>query len=1097
MSKKEVENNREFYCFISYKHRNGDKFSRDDEWAEALAFSLTQLHIPTDTKPPIDDEAFIHLNPKDDVVYPVFRDYEVLNAGGEFSQRIVSALDHSRKLVVIISDEMIIDQEKLVNRKKTNDDEKRYENAWCFREVFCFLKKHTLDDIIPVYIGTQNSIQDIIPSILTGGVRKYDIKNGKITAKQETEYFTLLKYWKKRNITLVYSSGVQKSIKDLQGTIAAKIAAYIFGADADQFRNYQMAEEERRQAEKKKRRVQIISGIILGFFTIVFLLLSLLNNTSQIYLGKARQDLSDGNRKVALENSLRAYSLWPTTKELTKIIWESLDPSAPYLTFESDVALSKTTNEFAVIREKQYVDIYDSKTLSIIKTYDVGHGYSLKYSPIGNKLAVYSKKDLTIIDRNTDSIIRKAPFKTDIHNVCFSQNGVYIYCDGLENVYKLPDLETAIINRPHIPYYSYTYSNSEGSFMGTDDKLALITKAYNISGRMPSDTLWAISVYDLSNKVRYKNLVYEERNKADIYKEMPDSVSFLGTYSNQPFFFYSTPHRVYFIKLTDSLLIDAGWHRFENPVQGWFVSAESLARSWNSSPIKIVASIKDRDGDNFILTDHRGFKFKLSAQHDINIISPGFAEEKMVSFYKRRILATQDTLILFNDNSNNLYLETYAPNDRQSFGLPLKGIRSDNEAEYAIQKYDGFQIVSEIHNDITGKIVKSFVYMKRDLRELQLPTIIKGMNIHYLSSDLNYALVSYNKQFGIYHYKTRDFIPVCSTTRHSSLQDRPIYQKGELLYVLSISQNQSNYFDVVEVNLATKQNKTLLSNIQDVSSLSEGIISVHRQGNTFLIDLNHSEKIEEYFGLLDIKKDKGFYSITRRTNITENSYSSKQENQLFNSSIYLKTTPASEDDAFVYSTSKGKYVFELRFLSQNKWHDTVKYTFLDSDNLTPIVEITGDVDYYSFSGISSDDRYFFYGRNGVLVIYDLEKRREIPTTFRIDRENIEHVTIYKDYLFFPGNTFKVINLSDGNEIMSLPEMFLKRTNLSVSFSPDKRWLLVGENLFDLDNKKMMSNTIPIDKDRILTNEYIVYRNKVIVLPHKKNLVKLAKQQRNN
>lgn len=1100
MSKKTDENNREFYCFISYKHRDGEKFSLDDKWAEALAFSLTQLHIPSDTKPPIDDDAFIHLNPKDDVVYPVFRDYEVLNAGGEFSQRIVSALDYSRKLVVIISDEMIIDQEKLIDRKKPYDDEKRYEKAWCFREVFCFLKKHSPDDIIPVYIGTQNDIQDIIPSILTGGLRKSDIKNGKITAKQKTEYYDYLNYWKNRNITLIYSSGVQKSIKDLQGTIAAKIAAYIFGADADQFRNYQMAEEERRQAEKKKSKVQILSGVTIGILTIVFLILSLLSNSSQVYLGKARQALSDGNRKEALQNSLRAYSMWPHTQDLTKIIWESLDPSAPYLTFESDVAISKETEEFAVIREKQYVDIYDHKTMSIIKTYDIGHGSLLKYSPIGNLLAVYSKKDLTIIDRSTDSIISKKPFKREITNVCFSQNGFYIYCDGLEQAYKLPDLETAVFSHPEIPYYSY-YSNSEGSFLGTDNKLAFITKAYNISGKLPSDTLWTISVYDLSKKERFQNLVYKgnsySRKKADIYKEMPDSVSFIGTYSNQPFIFFSTPHRINFLRLTDSLLIYNGWHRFDYPVKGWYASAESLVTSWNNSPIKIVSSIKDREGDNFILTDQRGIKYRLNSHHNIITSSPGFAEANRVSFYKRKILATQDTLNLFDDYSGNLFLGTYAPNDNQSYSKPLKGIRSNNKAEYAIQKLNGFQIVSEFHNDITGNIVKSFIYMKRDLRELQLPSIINGMNIHYLSPDMNYALAAYKKEFGIFIYKTREFIPVCSTTRHSSVQDRPIYQKGEMIFVLSISQNQSDCFDIVEVNLANKQNRNLLSDIKEVSFITDGIISVHKQDNTIMIDLNHPEKKVEYSGLLDIKKEKGFYSISRRTDISNNSYSSIQDHQIFISSIHLKTMPASENDAIVYTTPKGQYVFELRFISQNKWHDTVKYTFLKAETLTPVVEITGDIDYYSFRGISSDEKFFYYVKNGVLVIYDLEKGREITTTFRLDREKIEQVAIFNNLLFFPGNTFKIIDLSNGNEIISLPELNFNRRNLSVSFSPNKRWLLVDENLIDLDNKQVMSNSIPIDDDRILTNEYIVYYNKVIVLPHKKNLVKLAKHQQNN
>ena len=313
---------------------------------------------------------------------------------------------------------------------------------------------------------------------------------------------------------------------------------------------------------------------------------------------------------------------------------------------------------------------------------------------------------------------------------------------------------------------------------------------------------------------------------------------------------------------------------------------------------------------------------------------------------------------------------------------------------------------------------------------------------------------------------------------------------------MSISQDQSG-FDIVEVNLSTKQKRNLISDIDRVSIISDGIISVHKQGKTYFIDLKHPEEKVEYSGLLDIKKEKGFYSLSRRTNITNNSYSSIQDHQIFLHSIHLKTIPTSEDEAFVYTTPKGKYVFELKFISQNKWHDTVKFTFLKTETLTPVVEIIGDIDFYSFRGISSDERFFFYVKDGVLVIYDIEKGREITTTFRLDREKIEQVAIFNNLLFFPGNTFKIIDLSNGNEIISLPEMNFNRRNLSVSFSPNKHWLLVDENLIDLDNKQVMSNSIPIDGDRILTNEYIVYYNKVIVLPHKKNLVKLAKHQQNN
>lgn len=1107
------DKNQEYYCFISYKHKNNGKFEKDQSWAEKLegSFHRTKISVP-----PVAERTIIHGTSDDSNEYigRIYRDFTNLSAG-YYSEEILTGLNSSRKLVSIVSNEMLDDQNEAVEKAQKSGKEDIYGDAWCYKELRDFISfpTHTLDDVILVYIGNRTEFSlDLVPALLLNNHAISKIKQvfpdsdrndafHRMTPEEQHRF--LEEYWEQRNAILVYKEGERVGLSDL---IAAKVACNIFGLKGEgaqafiSFREQQLAKEE---AERKRAKSQRLSALIIGITIIVFLVVSLLGNASQVHLGKARRELSEGKRKVALDNTLRAYSLWPLTGDITKTIWASLDPSIPYLAFESDVAINNVSNEFAVIRDKQYVDIYDFSTLSIIKTYDVGHGSSLRYSPAGNKLAVFSKTDLTIIDRNTNNLIRKAPFNKDIHSVCFSQNGAYLYCDGLEEAYRLPDLETVIFCHPQIPYYSYTYSNSEGSFLGTDDKLAFITKAYNVSGRSPSDTLWAISIYDLNRRTRYNNLEHAgksySRQAADIYMEMPDSVTFLGSYSNQPFFFLASAHRISFLQLIDTSLIDRGWRRYSHPVQGWTASMESLVTVWNEKPVRIVASMKDRGGDNFVLSDQRGIKFRLNNRREIETLSPGFAEANKVCFYERRFLATQDTLVLLNDNSGYLFLGNSAPWNERLSGTPLGGVRLDGAAKYAIQKHKGFQFVSEIHDGPAGKMVRSFMYLKRDLRELQLPILGKGMYISYISPDLSFAFVSFNKESGIFNLKTREFISFSSSTSYSNVQDHPLFQKGESVYILSKSKNQSGNNDVLVINLATKRSRVLLSDISDVILLSEGFILGHREGKTVLMDLNHPEEIEEYPGLLDIKKEKGFYSLSRRTNITKNSYSSIEDDYVYNTSVHLKTKPKLESDGavFVSTTPKGGYVFEFQFINRDSWHDTVKYIFLSSDSFLPYAEIISDADLYSFRGISPNEKYFFFARNGVLVIYDLDKKKEYTTTFMIDKEKFNHVAVNDNFLFFPGNTFKVIDLSNGNEILSLPELGFKWGNLSVSFSPNKRWLLVGENLIDLENKQIVSNTIPDGQDRILTNEYVIYRNKVIALPYKRNLIKLARSHQVN
>lgn len=1088
----------DYYAFISYKHKKEDgQFEADSRWAKRLKIELEMMHI---SSPPVDSASII--NEYDNTVSQVFRDDDVLS-GGELTPAIQKALQSSKLLVIILSKQMVKDQNhwEEVSRKEKDILEAAFQagtiteeeyqekldkvpKAWLKEEFNLFTNNgsENLENVCLVSIeGCPFSMDnpELVPRYLLGKVDGKRVISPYENFKDDP--FSSVLPWKKQE------SKWGKNESHFVERTAAAIAAQIFGQNGDQFWSY-------RKKQKQARNLQWLLASLGVFIVVASLVMSLRIASSQNYLAKARRALADGNRKEAMECSLTAYQKWPFTQDITTTLWDALDPTDPFMSFESDIAINKAAGEFAVIRDKQYVDIYDFNTMSIVRSYDVGHGSSIKYSPDGTKLAVYSKKDLTIIDLKSDSLLRKKASRGNISSIRFSKNGEFITCDGA--VYRLPDLESGSYFTS-LPYYSFSSPHHTVSFMGTDDKIAIVTKACNISEHNPADTIWAIAVYDLNGRHQIKNLIYNgqsfSRSVPNIYLELPDSVSFAGAFANQPVLYYTTPHRVYFLELQDSCLIDKGWHKFDTPVKGWILEKENLVSEWNKRPERIVSAMSDRDGDTFILIGHYGMKYRLDSRHNITTLSPGFANKEDVSFYSEPFLATQDSLILFHDRLGSLHLSYNAPSEASLYCIPLSGIRLNNETEYSIQKHDLFQFVSEIHGG-SDLFFKTRMYWDKDLREMSLTPLKDGMSGLYRSSDMTYALATLNHEFGVFCFQTGCFIPVCSTSIYSGIQACPLYQNGEKLYVLAASKEQPDCFDIAEVSLLMQNKRFILKGLRDVKVLPEGILYGRRNGKTVLYDLKHPVTEEvEYEGLIDIKKENSFFAVTRRTSLSDNHYMSGYDTLVYNLSTHLIPRGASEESAFIGTSPGGNYIFEVSFFNQTGYHDTVRYSFRGKYSSTPAIILTSDAILSSFYGITEDDRYFYYAKNGNLAIYDFKKSLEIPTTLRLDPSKIEKVTVAEHLLFFPGNTFKIVDLSNGKVLMSLPELESDWTLSYISFSPNLKWLLAGYYLIDLNAKQVISSTIPLDAERILTNDYIMYRDKALVLPNKRNLVKQAEK----
>lgn len=236
----------EYYTFISYKHfdESTGHFKDDARWAIGVAKQLQLMRIPVDVRYPIADKCFINLNPRDETVFPVFRDEISTSSETDLNETIKKALAASRSLTVIVSKAMLKDQ---------RDKIARGEKAWCFAEIEEFIQLgHPKSDIYVVYIenATVTSGDDIIPDPLKEEgkelkpicVHEYTHESGKTLSKVETE-------------------AMERS--------AAAVASKIFNSKPELFWSY-------RKQEKKRRKMQQMLGLIIGATLLIFLGIALL-----------------------------------------------------------------------------------------------------------------------------------------------------------------------------------------------------------------------------------------------------------------------------------------------------------------------------------------------------------------------------------------------------------------------------------------------------------------------------------------------------------------------------------------------------------------------------------------------------------------------------------------------------------------------------------------------------------------------------------------------------------------------------------------------------------------------------------------------------
>lgn len=1085
MGEQIVDRQNEFYCFISYKHRKDGRFDKDQSWAEKLegSFHRTQIKVP-----PVAERTIIHGSSDDSNEYieKVYRDFTNLS-GGYYTEEIQSGLRCSRKLVSIVSDEMLTDQNREVEKANNGKNKDIYNDAWCYKEIRDFLSypNHTLDDVILVYIGKQTDFcLDIVPAPLLdvnllstsvmGQIFQEKSKNEKFRKMSHEDKLKFLRaFWSERNAILVFKEGEKVGLADL---VAAKVACSIFGLKgegAQAFISFREIELAQKEAERKKVKLQRIFGILIPLIIVAILFYALRTTSSQNQLAKARQALSDGNRRDAMSMALKAYDKWQGTPDLTQFMWATLDPQEPFMSFDSEVAVSKERNEFATIRDNQFVDIYDGTRLNVIKTYDVGHGGTLVYSTNGEKLAICSNEDISIISRSSAKILHKHSGSDVIQ---FSPDGEIIYSQHL-GLCSTNDLEKQIV-RPKLPYYSYTEKNSSVSFLGTTDKVAFIKQIYDISGKSRADTIWTVSIYDLSKKdgrVAWRS--------GDVYLEFPDSISFVHAYNDQPIVFTTSNQGISFWKYDGQNINRVEWRRYDIPL------SEGAFSDWPKLPY-IIENITCRpNGKGFILHSNRGVAFGLDSIKRIEAIMRANVDRHgNITTYQGPILAAGDSLNLVSDSFGHLFLLNWiVPNKDGSLktdASPISGFSHNEGFTYSLVKLRDYQFISQSHRVVSGKQTKTYMYWEKDTREIPTLSVPEKIWCTYTSPDLSFALIITRNDFGLYNAITKEFIPVCSAVAFSSVQKEPLYVSvdGKVVFVQTVADTKESgnwLFNLVKVNLATKDIEVLES-MMVFSKLSDGVILGHSRERTCIIDLRKRTTIAKYDGYLDISKGNGLYCVTLRKNYTGHSWQNAHVPLLYDdSSATLKETM---DSVGVSSSPHGRYC-----IIKKETDVALEYVIADFSTLNHIVTLKGDKGDSAVCGMTDNERYFVFSSEGCLSIFDLKDNKEIKTQHRINIANKSKLTLANNVLFLPGNTYRIIDLATGELLVSIPE--LQTDNQQISFSPDEKWMLAGQYLVSIKDRQIMSHSIPDGYHRSLSNEHVVYMNKCLALPRKRALVK--------
>ena len=433
-----VNTDYKYYAFISYKHRDGERFVADSRWAKRLKIELGMMHLNT---PPIDYDSII--DDYDNTISQVFRDDDNLS-GGELTEAIKKALKESKVLVIILSKEMVADQNRMdaahreaiakldeqlnagvIDQEEYEDLLKNVPRAWLHEEFDLFMKLHgnNIDNVCLVNVEGEPispKNRDLIPEYL---LDKID-DNKRIVSPFEN--FSESQYRKKKEWGKDEDYFVERT--------AAAIAGHIFGLNVEEFWSYR---QKQKQAEKLKK---LVAGVIAILLVSVFVFSLILNwnrhkeEQAIRLMDRAQSMVQRGDRQKAMMLARAAYEKSPHSTTITNFMrqFQTESGTKPFTLLRHECFVNPSRNEVVYYDYQGNKSLYvldgkDFSTKIVFRNADYLNG--VYFDSIGEMMLIAGADSIKVYNFNRNTFYKGIPYRGEMGNelgTSFAFSGDYL-----------------------------------------------------------------------------------------------------------------------------------------------------------------------------------------------------------------------------------------------------------------------------------------------------------------------------------------------------------------------------------------------------------------------------------------------------------------------------------------------------------------------------------------------------------------------------------------------------------------------------------------------------------------------------------------------
>lgn len=415
-----VTSDYKYYAFISYKHRDGEHFVADSRWAKRLKTELGMMHLST---PPIERDSII--DEHDDTISQVFRDDDNLS-GGELTEAIRKALKESKMLVIILSKEMVADQNKkeaehkdavaqldeqlksgAITKEEYEELFNKTPRAWLLEEYELFMELHgdNMDNVCLVNVEGEPISPDnteMIPNYLLKRLND----NKRIVSPFQN--FNDPQFGKQ----IVWGKDEGYYIE----RTAAAIAGQIFGLDPEEFWSYR---QKQKQAERfKMLTVAALALLVVSSLAFLLILSGSRRREEQAirFMDRAQTMIQKGDRQKAMILARSAYEKSPRSSVIKDFMrqFQTESGTKPFSLLRYQCFVNPARNEVV------YYDSQDNKSLYVLNGKDfstrlvfrdIDFLNSLYFSPDGEKMLIAGADSIKIYDFVNDTFCKGIPYK--------------------------------------------------------------------------------------------------------------------------------------------------------------------------------------------------------------------------------------------------------------------------------------------------------------------------------------------------------------------------------------------------------------------------------------------------------------------------------------------------------------------------------------------------------------------------------------------------------------------------------------------------------------------------------------------------------------